>query len=183
MEHAWCLCPTLVMSRLSLERRKGNIYLQCILINFVLFQEELLSCVDNRLPVLMTKYPIGLIIIDSVAAVFRTHSNTVNRSNDLRKLVSSLLRLSHQYSCGIVCVNQVANIPKKRKIAPCLGLVWANLGRTRIKISKIPKLINVDGQILTARRMEVVFSPESPCEVCDFIITSEGVIDCPKEHL
>lgn len=131
----------------------------------------------------MARYPIGLIIIDSVAAVFRTQSNIVNRSNELRQLVSNLLRLSHQYSCGVVCVNQVASIPKKKKIVPCLGLAWANLGRTRIKISKIPKLINVEGQILTARRMEVVFSPESPCEVCDFVITSEGVNDCPKEYL
>lgn len=131
----------------------------------------------------MARYPIGLIIIDSVAAVFRTQSNSVNRSYELRQLVSSLLRLSHQYNCGVVCINQVVTIPKKRKTAPCLGLVWANLGRTRIKISKIPKLINVDGQILTARRMEVVFSPESPCEVTDFIITADGVNDCPKECL
>lgn len=138
---------------------------------------------DYRLPALMEKYPIGLIIIDSVAAVFRTQSNTINRSYELRKLASSLLRLSNQYNCGVVCVNQVATIPKKQKNVPCLGLVWANLGRTRIKVSKIPKLVNINGQNIPARRMEVVFSPESPCEVCDFIITSNGIEDCPKENL
>ncbi|KAL5282358.1 XRCC3 family protein [Megaselia abdita] len=155
-------------------------YLSNIFIEHVVEPEELLNCVNRRLPILMARYHIGLIIIDSVAAVFRSESNAINRSLDIRQLVSSLLRLSHQYNCGVICVNQVAYIPKKRKITPCLGLVFANLSRTRIKISKIPRLVNFEGRTLTARRMEVVFSPESPCEVCDFIITSDGVNDCPK---
>ena len=126
----------------------------------------------------MEQQSIGLIIIDSVAALYRIQSNIINRSFEMRKLVSGLLRLSHKYKCGIVCVNQVTSVFQKvNKTVPSLGLAWSNLVRSRLKISKIPKQLNYEGQSLTVRRMEIIFSPESPCDFSDFLITSKGVCD------
>lgn len=50
---------------------------------------------------------IGLIIIDSVAGVFRLEDNAINRANNMRKLVIKLQTLADEYECAVVCVNQV----------------------------------------------------------------------------
>lgn len=55
---------------------------------------------------------IGLVIIDSVAAIYRLHKNAVQRASDLRKLVLNLQRLGAEHECAIVCVNQVRKISK-----------------------------------------------------------------------
>lgn len=71
-------------------------------------KEQLLKCVSERLPPLMTSTRIGLIIIDSVAALFRTYTNYIERAKDMRKLANSLLHLADKYNCAVICVNQVS---------------------------------------------------------------------------
>lgn len=51
---------------------------------------------------------IRLIIIDSVAAVFRTYSDFIQRARDMRKLANCLLNLGDRYNCAVICVNQVS---------------------------------------------------------------------------
>lgn len=58
----------------------------------------------------MTSTRIGLIIIDSVAAVFRTYTNYIERAKDMRKLANSLLHLADKYNCAVICVNQVSKV-------------------------------------------------------------------------
>lgn len=70
-------------------------------------QEELLECVTERLPMLMNHNRIGLIIIDSVGAVFRITSNYIERAERMRYLCQALLKLSEKHRCAVVCVNQV----------------------------------------------------------------------------
>lgn len=70
-------------------------------------QKELLECVRDRLPFLMNQHRIGLIIIDSVAAVFRITNNYIERAEHMRALCQSLLKLSEKHRCAVVCVNQV----------------------------------------------------------------------------
>lgn len=61
------------------------------------------------LPKLLAEHEIGLIVIDSVGAIFRTEtSDSFLRALDMRNLASSLLDLSNKYSpCAVICVNQV----------------------------------------------------------------------------
>lgn len=56
----------------------------------------------------MSSVRIGLIIIDSVAAVFRTYTNYIERAKDMRKLANYLLHLADKYNCAVICVNQVS---------------------------------------------------------------------------
>lgn len=56
---------------------------------------------------LMHTNPIGLIVIDSVAGVFRLENDAIARADSMRKLVLKLQSLADEYECAIVCVNQV----------------------------------------------------------------------------
>lgn len=85
-------------------------YLDNIFIELVHDSEDLLRCVISRLPNLMHRKLIGLIIIDSVAAIFRLESNTIDRANHMRKLAKELLIISRKYDCVVVCVNQVIEV-------------------------------------------------------------------------
>lgn len=139
---------------------------------------------------------IGLIVIDSVAAVFRLNSNYVQRAKDMRRMANNLLSYIDQYLCAVVCVNQVisyafkvvhtknieiyfkvATVDVKNSTVPCLGLAWANLARTRIKISKTPKQVTRDTQVLNVRKFELMYSPHTPSDSAEFVITSKGLMN------
>lgn len=50
---------------------------------------------------------IGLIVIDSVAGVFRLENDAICRADSMRKLVRKLQTLADEHECAVVCVNQV----------------------------------------------------------------------------
>lgn len=50
---------------------------------------------------------IGLIVIDSVAGVFRLENDAIQRANSMRKMIIKLQTLADEYECAVVCVNQV----------------------------------------------------------------------------
>ncbi|XP_067619328.1 uncharacterized protein spn-B isoform X2 [Eurosta solidaginis] len=154
-------------------------YMSNIYIENVLESDDLLKCVGGRLEKLMESVSIGLIIIDSVAAIFRTYTNYIKRARDMRKMANYLLNYADKYNCGIVCVNQVATVSETAQETPCLGLAWAHLGRTRLKLAKIPKEVKINGDLFTVRRLEIVYSPETPNDMAEFLITSGGVVDVP----
>lgn len=66
-----------------------------------------MACVTERLPLLMSQVKIGLIIIDSVAAIFRSYTDYIERARDMRKLAQRLLCLAEKHQCAVICVNQV----------------------------------------------------------------------------
>lgn len=78
-----------------------------------------------------------------------------------------------------ILFQQVATVSDKEPAVPCLGLSWAHLGRTRMRIVKIPKQIQHHDTLLTVRKLEILYSPESPIEYAEFLISEEGVIDVP----
>lgn len=67
-------------------------------------QDQLLACVESRLPSLMRTKQIGLVVIDSVASVFRLGSDAVVRAAKMRNMVHQLQILSSTYECAVVCV-------------------------------------------------------------------------------
>lgn len=64
-----------------------------------------------------------------------------------------------------------------------MGLSWAHLGRTRIRISRLPREIEWredDSQqplSLVVRKFEIIYSPETPNDSAEFLITGKGLID------
>lgn len=88
------------------KRNGESNYLDNIFIEHMHDSEDLLKCVLSRLPNLMRQKSIGLIVIDSVAGVFRL-SNAIDRASDMRKLAHGLKTTSTEHGCAVVCVNQV----------------------------------------------------------------------------
>uniref|UniRef100_A0A1A9WEE6 RecA family profile 1 domain-containing protein n=1 Tax=Glossina brevipalpis TaxID=37001 RepID=A0A1A9WEE6_9MUSC len=155
-------------------------YMANVHVEHIIESDALLKCVGERLPELMSSTCIKLIIIDSVAAVFRTYTDYVDRSRDMRRLANHLLHLAYKYNCVVICVNQVATVDNEHPDVPCLGLSWSHLGRTRIRISKVPKQIKLQGRLLTVRKLEVMYSPDTPNDFAEFLITKDGVADLPS---
>lgn len=100
----------IILFRHYLEIWSFNGYVYQIIYEFLLFQEELQKCVSERLPNIIRQHPIGLVVVDSVAAIFRSdYSSTeaLKRARDMRSFASRLHFLAHTHNIAVVCVNQV----------------------------------------------------------------------------
>lgn len=66
-------------------------------------------CVRTDLPRLMcNRNDVRLVVIDSMAGVFRTETDDIRqRAHHMREVAAGLLDLSERYGCAVVCVNQV----------------------------------------------------------------------------
>ncbi|PVD25991.1 hypothetical protein C0Q70_13658 [Pomacea canaliculata] len=82
------------------------------------------SFVQKKLPLLLARKSVQLVVIDSVAALFRCHyesHNLVARAKHLASLATQLRKLAVQYNVAVVCVNQLIQMglpqPSSRDIA------------------------------------------------------------------
>ncbi|XP_034663316.1 DNA repair protein XRCC3 [Drosophila subobscura] len=152
---------------------------------FVEHQREidtLMNCVVNHLPRLLRQHSIGLIVIDSVGAIFRLFTDYLERAKLMRRLANALISYADKYNCAVVCVNQVSSkCNGSSDDAPSLGLQWSHLGRTRMSITRVPKQHMVQDQLLTVRKLEILYSPETPNDFAEFLITSQGVVELPPK--
>ncbi|XP_037029535.1 DNA repair protein XRCC3-like isoform X2 [Bradysia coprophila] len=147
---------------------------------------ELLECVNHGLPILMNRSRVGLLIIDSIGAVFRIASNYIARAEQMRDLCEALLKLSEKHRCAVVCVNQMSAVINSKTSAspenqnvPCLGLLWANLVTTRLQIHHNSRTLDENSQstLQPVRKIRVMFAPDLRQDSAEFIITSNGVND------
>ncbi|KAJ8940020.1 hypothetical protein NQ314_010851 [Rhamnusium bicolor] len=133
--------------------------------------EQLRRCISIRLPQLLHLKNVGLIIIDSIAGIFRSENNDIcynNRSQDIGSISTTLHNLCNKYGVGIVCINQVSENLITEKTEPCLGLAWGNNVTCRFSLSRYNDS--------TVREFEVIFAPDLPNYKCTFTIAEEGVI-------
>lgn len=73
-------------------------------------QDSLQVCLSRRVPVLLARGLVRLVVVDSVAALFRSEFQAcdwLERNKQLLSFSSSLRRLSHDFNAAVVCVNQV----------------------------------------------------------------------------
>lgn len=69
------------------------------------------QCVLGRLPKLMASRQVRLIVIDSVAGIFRSsyENNEIrHRAEDMRVVGGQLHKIASQFRACIICVNQVS---------------------------------------------------------------------------
>ncbi|XP_061415000.1 DNA repair protein XRCC3 [Lethenteron reissneri] len=108
---------------------------------------SLYTCITRRLPVLLSRGVVRLIIVDSIAALFRSEFSVheaVARAQQLRKFGAQLHELSNTYSAPVICVNQVSgNVSgqdhgsgAQSKVIPALGITWAHMQLMRIMLSR-----------------------------------------------
>lgn len=104
--------------------------------------ESLKECLYARLPRMLEKNHIGLLVIDSIAAVFRgeyTTSQSVSRAKDLREIGTQLHKIAKYFGIAVLCVNQVTDAIDSGNTIPALGLVWANLVTTKLQLRMTPE--------------------------------------------
>lgn len=147
---------------------------------------NLIQCCENKLPTLLANREIGIIIIDSVAGIFRTETDFVNRAKTMRYFIQLLNKLSIKHSCGILCINQATtpiDSQQENGVVPCLGLAWANLVTTRLQISRgnVLPILSPHNNVaeLVTRTFKVIFSPCLPPAQAEYLITEKGVISMP----
>ncbi|GMH16641.1 hypothetical protein Nepgr_018482 [Nepenthes gracilis] len=138
-----------------------------------------------------TRWPIKLIVIDSIAALFR--SDYENTPSDLKRRSSSFFRIS---GSGLRIGNLGCLNSSGRRVCPALGLAWANCINVRLFLSRSEeevgeeRILVEDGGDLVSRwarrHIHVVFAPHLPTSSCQFEIFKEEKHDSRfslKSHL
>ena len=67
-------------------------------------------CLKKKAPLLLSQGRVGLIVLDSIAAIFRSDfgpQHLKERAKHLTSIGAQLHDLSNKYNAPIICVNQV----------------------------------------------------------------------------
>ncbi|KAE8884594.1 hypothetical protein PF005_g6585 [Phytophthora fragariae] len=154
----------------------GSDFLDGIFVEQLYTVDDLMDLLQARLPGLLAEQNTKLVVLDSVAAVFRLESTSsvkeaAERSRAMFHLVNCMRILSDQYGVVFVVTNQVTGDFDPRStgnaMRPALGLSWSHCVNQRLMITR-----QTDSN---RRRLEVAFSPHLPAENCVFQVTSDGV--------
>lgn len=102
---------------------------------------------DETIPMLIERLGIRMIIIDSVAALFRGDPDWDNqdlRLLKLRKFCFQIWSLAHHYNVILLCTNQVTEAPMEGVTdaaafyyQPCLGRIWQEILTTSCMVVKV----------------------------------------------
>ncbi|KAI3444155.1 hypothetical protein Pfo_000820 [Paulownia fortunei] len=153
-----------------------------------------------RLDFLVPSLNIKLIVIDSIAALFRgEYENTpleLKRRSSMFFKISSKLRFhARKFGLAVVLTNQVVDVigssdhlrignsvslcSSGRKVSAALGLSWANCVNIRLFMWREEERVGEEGgnfQTMQTRRfIQVVFAPHLPDSSCEFVIRREGL--------
>lgn len=148
--------------------------------------KDFLNTICNKIQILMKTRKIGLIVIDSVGAIFRTETDYITRAKDMRRMAYKLLKLSNEHECSIVIVNQVRSLmDDSDSVVPCFGLAWSHLLDTRIQISRTncshlhDDTYSEESSVvpISIRKFDLIFSPILQQDNAEFIVTSDGIMD------
>lgn len=69
-------------------------------------------CLSQRVPLLLARGLVRLLVVDSVAALFRSEFLTddwLERNKQLLTLSSTLHHLSQEFTTPVLCINQVTH--------------------------------------------------------------------------
>ncbi|XP_073348726.1 DNA repair protein XRCC3 isoform X3 [Pagrus major] len=75
--------------------------------------ESLQVCLSRRVPLLLARGAVRLLVVDSVAALFRCEfqaSDWLERTKQLLSFSSTLHHLSQEFNTPVLCINQVTDV-------------------------------------------------------------------------
>ncbi|XP_048218622.1 DNA repair protein XRCC3 [Perognathus longimembris pacificus] len=153
--------------------------------------DTLLECVMKKVPVLLSRGMARLVVVDSVAAPFRSEFDkeaSALRARHLQSLGAALRRLSSTFQAPVLCVNQVTEaveeqdlLPRPpgsrdRRLSPALGIAWANQLLMSLMADRVhaqEAALGLPGGL--ARTLTVLSAPHLPPSSCSYTVSSEGV--------
>ncbi|XP_062857423.1 DNA repair protein XRCC3 [Trichomycterus rosablanca] len=160
--------------------------------------EALQTCVSQRVRTLLERGLVRLVVLDSVAALFRSEfqaNEAIKRARHLMALSAALHRLSHEYNAPVFCINQVTDVvdgpnPGRcdyglvgSKVLPAMGIIWANQVLVRLMLRRQEGTVRSGEQTSAARKLEVVYAPHLARASCLCGVWEEGVKGIPHEDL
>ncbi|XP_017937711.1 DNA repair protein XRCC3 isoform X2 [Manacus vitellinus] len=110
------------------------------------------KCITTRLSLLLARGMVRLVVIDSIAALFRCEfgpSESVMKARYLQTFGAQLHSLSTRFRTPIMCINQVTDAVSEleaaqcscrvvgNRVVPALGITWANQLLMRLMASRI----------------------------------------------
>uniref|UniRef100_H3CGT7 DNA repair protein n=1 Tax=Tetraodon nigroviridis TaxID=99883 RepID=H3CGT7_TETNG len=149
--------------------------------------DSLQRCLSRRVPLLLARGLVRLLVLDSVAAVFRGEFQAAEwqeRTRQMLSVSSTLHRLSWDFATPVLCINQVADVfgdsdnplgPLSTSVAPALGLTWANQVTVRLMMVRSQATVSRGNQHSALRRLEVVFGPHLARRGAHVAVWKEGV--------
>lgn len=158
--------------------------------------DDLRNIITHRLPVLLNRGTIKLVIIDSIAALFRVEysfSETSKRAKVLRSFGAQLHKLSHQHRIPFVCVNQVSDVIQSetkrglsgnhRAVIPALGLAWSSMLTMRLMLHRTEQFIELPNEAqvnkqpssVVKRCLRIGCAPHLPNSTCFFYVDATGI--------
>ncbi|XP_070705345.1 DNA repair protein XRCC3 [Pempheris klunzingeri] len=176
------VCPSLI-SRLQFS---DHIYIE-----HAADVESLQVCVSRRVPLLLARRVVRLVVVDSVAALFRSEfqaADWLERNRQLLTFSSTLHHLSQEFTTPVLCINQVSDVfsssddslgPLSSSVSPALGLAWANQVMVRLMMRRLLGTVARGDQCSACRRLEVVFAPHLARDGRDAGVWREGVRGIP----
>ncbi|XP_064427743.1 DNA repair protein XRCC3 isoform X2 [Mirounga angustirostris] len=155
-----------------------------IFVEHVADVDTLLECVRKKVPALLSRGMARLVVIDSVAALFRCEFDgaaSVPRARCLQALGAALRQLSCTFQSPVLCINQVTEVTEEQgtapgpqgvwdeRVSPALGMTWSNQLLMRLMVSRRRP----------DRTLRVVFAPHLPPSSCSYTVNAEGVRGTP----
>ncbi|XP_009099956.1 DNA repair protein XRCC3 [Serinus canaria] len=143
----------------------------------------------TRLSLLLARGMARLVLIDSMAALFRGEfgpAESARRARYLQAFGAQLHSLSTRFRTPIVCINQVTDAVSESEAAQCscrvvgsrvtpaLGITWSNQLLMRLMARRLwlPGHSPCTG---SRRTLSVIFAPHLPPSFCYYTVQLEGV--------
>ncbi|KAK9153515.1 hypothetical protein Sjap_000995 [Stephania japonica] len=143
--------------------------------------------------------PVKLIVIDSIALLFRSEfdnspADLRRRSNLFFRIAGTLKAQARRFGLAVVVTNHVVDLVDSegvrvgdlgemwssgRRVGAALGLAWATCVNSRLFLSRTDEVVGreADGEwrLRTRRRIHVLFAPHLPQASCEYQILRDGV--------
>ncbi|CRL00582.1 CLUMA_CG013842, isoform A [Clunio marinus] len=171
------------MSRAFKERFKNHPSVQDLKCLDNIYVEEYNTVEDFRRTILKLQRNheilsnLKVLIIDSIAGIFRHENNYIKRSKDIRETFQLFERFAVKYNFAILVTNHLTSIPETQKQTASLGSTWDSLVSTKIKIEKLLNFEDSENESHQVRLMSIVYSPRLPCSKAKFSINSSSLAD------
>jgi DNA-repair protein XRCC3 len=159
-------------------------FLEHIYMTTVKTVEEQEQVIKHRLPALLDRKNIKLIVVDSIAGLFRVEfgrDQAIQRAELMLDLAAQLKWLSAHYDVPILVTNQVTDLfdnhqphekmwsvfSSGRRVYPALGLAWAACVDTRLMLSR--------SDCRKFRTFHMISAPHLPAGEVGFVVETDGV--------
>ncbi|KAG9132998.1 hypothetical protein Leryth_015386 [Lithospermum erythrorhizon] len=187
----------LVLQHPSLQNPLGNVFIEPLYDAHQLFDKmSKLEFMLSRGGVVSSRLPVKVVVIDSIAALFRSEygnnrEDLMTRSKMFFEISSRLKAMAVKYGVAVVVTNQVVDVMDSdgvgnseclvssgRRVSPALGLSWTHCVNVRLFLYRQYERVVGEGESVefeTRRFIRVVFAPHLPDSSCEFVIKREGV--------